>query len=130
MYNQVILERFQNLQNAGIVTNAEAVGQVGSISSGDMIKIYLRVAKGVITEVKFKTFGNVYALVASDVLCDMLKNCTLENALLIKSGDIVKALGGLPENKMYIADLAQSVVKDAVDDYYKKLAKAKLNAKK
>lgn len=130
MYNQVIFERFQNLQNTGIVTNAEAVGQVGSISSGDMIKIYLRVVKGVITEAKFKTFGSVYTLVASDFLCEMLKNSTVENALLIKNSDIVKAMGGLPENKMHIADLAQAAVADAIEDYYKKLAKAKLNIKK
>ena len=130
MYNQGILERFQNLQHAGMVTNAEAVGQAGTIGSGDMIKVYLRVVKGVITEAKFKAFGSVYALVASDILCDLLKNCTIENALLIKSEDIVKALNGLPENKLQIADLAQSVIKDAVDDYYKKLAKAKSNAKK
>ena len=130
MYNEIVSQRFQNLQNAGIVTNADAVGQVGSIGSGDMIKIYLRIVNGQITEAKFKTFGNVYALVASDIVCDLLKNRSIENALLIKSDDINKALNGLPENKLYITDLVQSVIADAVDDYYKKLAKAKLNAKK
>lgn len=130
MYNEVISERFQNLKNAGMVTNADAVGQVGSVGSGDMMKIYLRVTNGVITDAKFKTFGSVYGLVASDILCDMLKKCTIENALLIKGEDIVKAMKGLPENKMHIAELAQSVVADAVEDYYKKLEKAKLNAKK
>ncbi len=130
MYNAVILDRFQNLQNAGIVTNADAVGQVGSISSGEMIKVYLRVVKGVITEAKFKTFGGVITLAASDVVCDLLKNQTVETALQIKSTDVVKALHGLPDDKLQIADLAQSVIADAIDDYHKKLAKAKLNQKK
>ena len=130
MYNAVILERFQNLQNAGIVTNADAVGQVGSVSAGDMIKIYLRVNKGVITEAKFKTFGGVYTLVASDVVCDLLKNLTVDNALSITSDHVVNVLQGLPEDKMFIADLAQMVITDAVNDYHKKLAKAKLNQKK
>ena len=130
MYNEVILARFQNLQNAGIVTNADAVGQVGSLSVGDIIKIYLRIEKGVITDAKFKTMGGVITLAASDVACDMLKNRTIETALLIKSEDIVKALRGLPEDKLYIADLAQAVIVDAVDDYYKKLAKLKANQKK
>ena len=130
MYNEIVSERFQNLKNAGMVTNADAVGQVGSVGSGNMVKIYLRIVKGLITDAKFKTFGSVYGLVASDILCDMLKNCTVENALLIKSEDIVKAMKGLPENKMHIADLMQSVVADAIDDYYKKLARAKLNSEK
>lgn len=130
MYNEIVSERFQNLKNAGMVTNADAVGQVGSVGSGNMVKIYLRIVKGLITDAKFKTFGGVYGLVASDILCDMLKNCTVENALLIKGEDIVKAMKGLPENKMHIADLMQSVVADAIDDYYKKLARAKLNSEK
>lgn len=130
MYNEVILARFQNLQNAGIVTNADAVGQVGSVSSGEMIKIYLRIVKEVITEAKFKTFGGVITLAASDVVCDLLKNRTIETALLIKSNDIVKALHGLSDDKLQIADLAQSAVVDAIEDYHKKLARAKLNQKK
>ena len=128
MYDNVILSRFQNLQNAGIITNADAVGQVGSVTSGDMIKIYLRITNNVITEAKFKTLGGVYTLVASDVLCDLLRSCSLIDALSINSHDIVKALNGLPENKLYIADLIQSVIADAIEDYQKKIAK--LNVKK
>ncbi len=130
MYNSIITERFQNLQYSGMIISADAVGQVGSISSGEIIKIYLRISNDVITEAKFKTFGNVYALVASDIVCEFLKNCTLENARKIKSSEINQAMGGLPENKLYIADLAQAVIVDAVDDYFKKLAKAKSDIKK
>ena len=130
MYNAAILERFQNLQNAGMVTGAEAVGQVGSLSSGEMIKVYCRVERGVITEAKFKTLGGVYTLVVSDVLCDLIKNQTIDHALAIQAEDIVMALGGLPEDKWPIADLAHAVIASLVDDYQKKLARAKLNQKK
>ncbi len=128
MYSPVIIERFQNLQNAGIITNADAVGQVGSIGSGDLIKIYLRIANNNIVEAKFKSLGGVYTLAASDVVCDLLRDCSLTDALTINSNDIIKMLKGLPENKLYIADLAQAVIADAVEDYHKKIAK--LNIKK
>ena len=75
-------------------------------------------------------FGGVFALVASDIVCDFLINSSIENALTIKSEDIINAMKGLPEDKIHIADLAQSAVVDAVDDFYKKLARAKLNQKK
>lgn len=130
MYNDFILERLQSLQNAGMISNADAVGQVGNLGLGTVIKIYLRITNGVITEAKFKTFGGVFALVASDVVCDFLINSSIETALTIKDEDIVSAMDGLPEDKLYIADLVQSAVVDAVDDYYKKLARAKLNEKK
>ncbi len=126
MYNQIVFERFQNLQNAGVVTNADAVGQVGSIGAGDLVKIYLRITNGVIVDAKFKTMGGVYTLVVSDIVCDLLKNCSVQDALTINSNDIVKVLkNGLPENKLYIADLAQTVVADAIEDYQKKMARAK-----
>lgn len=111
-----------------MITGADAVGQFGNVGAGDMIKVYLRVVDGVIKDAKFKTFGSVYGLVASDILCDMLKNCTIENALSIKGEDIVNAMKGLPDNKMHIAEFVQSVVADAIEDYHKKqekLAKAK-----
>lgn len=130
MYNEAVLSRFHDLQNTGIVSNADAVGQVGSVAAGNMIKIYLRIVDGVITEAKFKAFGGVFALVASDIVCDFLINSSIENALTIKSEDIINAMKGLPEDKIHIADLAQSAVVDAVDDFYKKLARAKLNQKK
>ena len=50
MYSKSILNRLQNLEYAGIVTNADAVGQVGSVALGDMIKLYLRIVENVITE--------------------------------------------------------------------------------
>ena len=90
MYNEIILERLNTLQNAGIVTNADAVGQVGNLGLGTVIKIYLRIENGVITDAKFKTFGGVFALVASDIVCDFLINSSIETALTIKDEDIVK----------------------------------------
>ena len=130
MYDASILERLNHLDYAGIVTGADAVGQVGSITSGSLMKLYLRIVNGVITEAKFKAFGGVFVLVACDILCEFLTNATIETALTIKSDDIISALPGLPEDKLYMAVLAQSLVSDAFDDYYKKLAKAKLNEKK
>lgn len=110
-----------------MITGADAIGQVGNVGAGDMIKIYMRIKDGVIKDAKFKTFGSVYCLAASDVLCDMLKNLTVQDALTIKGEDIVKALKGFPENKMHIADLIQSVVADAIEDYHKKLEKLAKN---
>jgi len=130
MYDATILERLKNLEYAGIVTGADAVGQVGSIATGSLMKLYLRIDNGVITEAKFKALGGVFVLVACVILCEFLTNASIETALTIKSDDIVSALPGLPEDKLYMAVLAQSLVGDAFDDYYKKLAKAKLNEKK
>lgn len=123
MYNEVVMSRFQNPRNAGIITSADGVGQVGNVRSGDIMKIYLRVEKGIITNAKFKTFGGVAAIAATDVACDMIKGKTVEAALKITNQDILTLLGGLPEMKIHCTVLAQEVIADAVKDYHKKLEK-------
>ncbi len=130
MYNEIISKRFETLKNAGMITGANAVGHVGSVGAGDMIRLYMQIDNGVIKDAKFKTFGSVYSLAASDVLCDMLKNCNIQDALQIKGEDIMNSLGGFPDNKKHIADLIQSVIANAIDDYHKRLERLMAKAEK
>ncbi len=130
MYNEVVMSRFQNPRNAGIITNADGVGQVGNVRSGDIMKMYLRIEKGVITNAKFKTFGGVSAIVATDVACDMIKGRTIDEALKITNQDVLKELSGLPEMKTHCSVLAQEVIADAIKDYHKKLEKENNKKKK
>ena len=130
MYNEVVLQRFQNPSNAGLLTNADGVGQVGNVRSGDVMKIYLHVEKGIITDAKFKTFGGVAAIVATDAACDLIKNQSVENALKITSQDINNKLQGLPETKLHSLILAQEAVADAIRDYFKRTEKENENKKK
>lgn len=125
MYNEIVMQRFQNPQNAGMIINADGVGQVGNVRCGDIMKIYLRVEKGVIKDAKFKTFGCVSAIASTDVACDMIKGKTVEEALKVSNQDVVKELHGLPEVKIHCSVLAQEAIADAINDYYKKLEKEK-----
>ena len=130
MYNEVVMSRFQNPRNAGIITSADGVGQVGNVRSGDIMKIYLRIEKGVITNARFKTFGGVSAIAATDVACDMVKGKTIDEALKITNQDILRELAGLPDIKLHCSVLAQEVIADAIKDYHKKLEKENNNKKK
>lgn len=130
MYNEIVMERFQNPRNAGIIINADGVGQVGNVRCGDIMKIYLRIEKGVIQDAKFKTFGCVSAIASTDVACDMIKGKTVEQALKVTNQDVVNELHGLPDVKIHCSVLAQEAITDAVNDYYKKLEKEKESKKK
>lgn len=130
MYNEIVMERFQNPRNAGIIISADGVGQVGNVRCGDIMKIYLRIEKGVIQDAKFKTFGCVSAIASTDVACDMIKGKTVEQALKVTNQDVINELHGLPDVKIHCSVLAQEAIADAVNDYYKKLEKEKENQKK
>ena len=41
MYSKETIERFRNPKNTGEIPNADAVGEVGNMKCGDVMKIYL-----------------------------------------------------------------------------------------
>ena len=57
MYTEQVMEHFTNPRNVGEIENADGVGEVGNAKCGDIMKIFLKIENGVITDVKFKTFG-------------------------------------------------------------------------
>jgi nitrogen fixation NifU-like protein len=123
MYNETVMKRFTKAKNAGIIKNADGVGQVGNARCGDIMKIYLSIKKDVITDAKFKTFGCVSAIASTDVACDMIRTKTVEEALKLTNKDFVEALGGLPAIKIHCSVMAQEAIAAAIDDYNKKQLK-------
>ncbi len=125
MYSKTVLDRFQNPRNAGVISGASASGEAGNSACGDVVKMSLKVSEaGMILSAKFKTFGCSASIAASDVACDLIKGKTIDDALKITSSDILNVLGELPAHKMHSAILAEEVIRNAVEDYYKRKEKA------
>jgi nitrogen fixation NifU-like protein len=126
-YTDTVMARFNNGQpkNGGMIKNADGVGQVGNARCGDIMKIYLSIKNGKITDAKFKTFGCVSAIASTDMACDMIKGKTLDEALQLSNQDVVNALGGLPEIKIHCSVLAKEAIEEAIANYRKKQAQAK-----
>jgi len=117
-YNEEVMRRFMNPKNMGEIKDADAVGEVGNMACGDIMKIFLKIKNGKIKDIKFKTFGCVAALASSDALCDLVKGKTIEEAKKIKSQDIIKKLGGeLPRIKLHCSVLGAGALKAAIADY-------------
>lgn len=121
MYNDKIMARFQNPANVGEMDDADAVGEVGNIKCGDIMRIYLKIKDDVIMDVKFKTYGCVAAIASTDVMCDIIKGKSIDDALKVTGKDIVKEMGGeVPPIKMHCSVLAHEALKDAIEKYYSK----------
>ena len=130
MYNDKVMDIFKEAKNAGSIAGADGVGTAGNIKCGDIMKIYLKVKDGTITDAKFKTFGCVSAIASTSVACDMIKGKTVEEALKITNKDVLKALGGeLPTQKIHCSVLAQEAIAAAVADYHKREARKEKAAK-
>ena len=117
MYSKETIERFRNPKNTGEIPNADAVGEVGNMKCGDVMKIYLKVEKNKIKDIKFQTYGCMAAIASSDMLCELAKGKTLDEALNIKFSDITKGLGELPHIKIHCSVLGTHALKKAIENY-------------
>lgn len=125
MYNQKVINRFQNPKNAGALKGANATGQVGNQACGDIMKVYLKIndETKIIEDASFKTYGCAAAIASTDVACDLIKGKTIDEALKITNRQVVEMLGELPVHKIHCSVLAEEAIDAAVKDYYKKLEK-------
>ena len=120
VYSEKVMDHFTNPRNVGEIPDADGVGEVGNAKCGDIMNMYLKINSGVITDVKFKTFGCGAAVATSSIATEMIKGKPVEEALKLTNKAVVEALDGLPAVKLHCSVLAEQAIKSALSDYYKK----------
>lgn len=116
-YSEKVMDHFMNPRNAGIIENADGVGQVGNPQCGDVMKMYLKIECNVITDAKFKTFGCGAAVATSSMATELIKGKTIDEALKVTNTVVAEALDGLPPIKLHCSVLAEEAIEAAIDNY-------------
>ena len=120
LYSDKVMDHFQNPRNVGKLDDADGIGEVGNAKCGDIMRMYIKVEDGVITDCKFNTFGCGSAIATSSMATELIKGKPVEEALELSNQAVVEALDGLPPQKIHCSVLAEEAVRAAVKDYYDK----------
>ncbi len=120
LYSEKVMDHFANPRNVGEIADADGIGEVGNAKCGDIMKMYIKVKDGIITDCKFKTFGCGAAVATSSIATEMIIGKPIEDALKLTNKAVVEALDGLPPQKLHCSVLAEQAIKSALSDYYKR----------
>lgn len=121
VYSEIVKEHFLNPRNFLMGDEAQfacdATGIVGNPICGDQMKMFIKVQKGKIADIKWKTYGCASAIASTSALSELAKGKTLDEALEIGPEEIADFLGGLPKHKFHCSVLGHEALAAAIADY-------------
>lgn len=125
-YSKKVIQHFTHPKNQGTIKNPSGVGMVGNPVCGDLMKVYIKVEKDAIKDIKFETLGCAAAIATSSMVTELAKNKPLGEAEKITRGDVAESLEGLPPMKMHCSNLAADALHKAIEDYRSQKNKKKI----
>ena len=93
VYKENIIDHFKNPRNYGEIVEAEIKHSELNSICGDMIRLFVKLEDGKISDVKFKGNGCAISMASTSMMTDVLKGKTLEEVKKLSPEDIFEMLG-------------------------------------
>lgn len=116
LYTQAAVDHFTAPRNVGAVAEPDGKGSDTNPTCGDRTTITLRLSGDRIAEARFRTLGCVAAIASASALTELASGRSIDEAQAIAPGDVIAALGGLPERKEACALMAVGALRAALVD--------------
>ena len=119
MNEATLQDALANPQNLGEMTDADAVGTVGSPDCGDMVRLWVKYkeqdGRKVIDKASFQSFGCQTAIAVASLATEMIRGKTREEALQMSAEDLSRPLGPLPPMKIHCGQMVEGALRAALE---------------
>ena len=115
-YTEKVMDHFLHPRNVGEMEDADAVGEVGNITCGDALKLFLKLddAHETVVDAKFQTFGCASAIASASALTELVIGKPVSEVEAITNDHIAEFLGSLPEEKMHCSVMGMEALQEAL----------------
>lgn len=109
-------DRWRNPKYCGILERPNAYARLTG-DCGDTMEMYLKVSKGTVEEVSYRTDGCGSSSVAGSFAAELASGKSFEEVLDLRGADVLAIIGKFPEQEEHCAHLAISTIQEALNDY-------------
>jgi nitrogen fixation NifU-like protein len=109
-FSDLTIQHFQHPRHVGQMADADRVGRVDDPDTDTMVQIFVKLDRGRVARASFRTFGCSACIAASSIATELL----IGRVSAPKASELDTALGGLPEDKRYCADLVAEAARRAL----------------
>lgn len=108
------MKAFSDPKNVGDLSEPYGEGLAGSMARGVFMQIHVRVADHRVVDARYRTYGCVPAIAAGSVMTEWVHGRSVDDALAFTPAQLTSALGGLPRERRFCAELAIEALRSAV----------------
>jgi NifU-like protein involved in Fe-S cluster formation len=111
-YSATTVDHFQHPRNVGRMADADRTGHVDDPATETTVTLYVKLEAGIVGRASFRTFGCSACIAASSIATELL----VGRSAPVTADQIDRALGGLPDDKRYCAELVARATRHALAD--------------
>jgi nitrogen fixation NifU-like protein len=117
-YSDKAIDYYIRKPHMGIIENADQISEMTG-TCGDSMKVYLKVEKGRIADVKYQILGCPGSISAAMAAVDLVRGQSIDEALALNDADVFKSLEDIPAKKHHCIQLAVKALQNAITEYRK-----------
>lgn len=118
-YSAAVLDRVRDPRCAGSLVAADpgvGTGEAGTLESGTLIRVQVRIDGDRVAEATFKAFGCSAAIASASFVAERVQGMTVAAARSLTPVMVVDELE-LASERVHVADIAVAAARAALDDW-------------